>query len=437
MQEWGFTRFGIDKYITTKFYNPERYDDCRNIFKALWKDSNGKKWEDYTADDLTMYGVPIEKFISLVTPRGVAANGIKVVFEGIYGIAEKDERKVNYDSNIVSIILLERITGKIGTRDNYCKGYQQQLSDLLLKIMNDDLEKASEDMEVLIESILAAGISGNNEIYSLTDEGNNSQSLAAPLISLVTQIYPDIPNEILSVGLNISNIFQNHEPIVTITHMMAQDSYYIDDYNETHSDRLYVVSLFSNADLFRAEFYGFNEMFVWKADNVNNWAEELINISSPNRLVYVEGYVLGRSDVHFAQPSSAVGYYSYVTEEKMSLFCPANHKYRISMKSYSKKPDHDINYQAYYQRIRVTGLISLPGSSMIPNKVDVLDTYSDNVSFNSDYVVRDVNAIPGSQIGTAFGSGSLIILIVAGAFLLGVIIYSVIYRKRRKTRNMN
>ena len=430
MQEWGFTRFGIDKYIKTKFYDSANYGDYRYIFKALWTNANNKKWDDYSADTLTMYGIPAERLASLLTPSGWVANGLAAYFEGLKGIAEIDTRKANYDSNIVSTMVLEELVSKIGSRENYCKYYQQGISDLLLEVMNDDEKKSSEYLETLTQSIIAYGISGNS---SEIENAKYNLKPVVPLISVVSQMYLEIPNELLSTGMNIGNIFQNHEPIVTITHMDAQDSYYIDDYNSTHSDRLYLVPLHNNADFFRAEFYGFNNLVVWNADNINNWAEEA-RLNNPHVLVDVEGFTFGRSEVKQALSSCAVGYYSYVTEEKMKLFCLPNHKYRISMKSYSKQPSHDVNYQAYYERIRVTGLTAstIFGNKIsVTNKVDRLDTYSDTVSFNSDYVIRDVYVFTNKQTGTAFGTGSIIIISIAGVVLFGTIIYSVIYKKKQ------
>ena len=433
MQEWGFTRFGIDKYIKTKFYDPENYGDYRNIYKALWTNVNHMKWENYSADTLTMYGIPGEKIASLLTPSGWVANGLGAYFEGLNGIAEIDTTKANYDSNIVSTLVIEELASKIGSREKYCKYYQQGVSDVLLQVMNDDEKKSSEYIETLIQSIIVYGIGAN-----ANDVENAKYNLkpVVPLINVVAQIYLEIPNEILSVAINIGNIFQNHEPVVTITHMEAQDSYYIDDYNNTHSDRVYLVPLHNNADMFRAEFFGFNNLVVWKGDNNTNWAEVALDINSPNKLINVEGFTFGKSEIHNAQPSCAVGYYSYITEEKMKLFCQVNNTYRIGMKSYSKKPvEHEVSYKAYYKRLRATGVTTLNAfgiTNTIPNYAKLIDSYSDKVVFNSDNIVRTVSPYTSQLTGTAFGTGSIKIISIAGVVLFGTIIYSVIYKKKQQ-----
>ena len=433
MQEWGFTRFGIDKYIKTKFYDPENFGDYRYIYKELWTNVNHMKWDDYSADTLTMYGIPGEKIASLLTPDGWLANGLAAYFEGIDGIAEIDTTKANYDSNIVSTLVIGELAGKINTRDNYCKYYQQGVSDLLLEVMNDDKKKSSEYIENLIQSIIIYGMGTNS-----TEVENAKYNLkpVAPLINVVSAMYLEIPNEVLSTGVNIGNIFQNHEPIVTITHMEAQDSYYIDDYNKTHSSKIYIVPLFENADMFYADIFGFNNLVVWKSDNNTNLAEVALDIDGINKLIYVEGFTFGKSEIHNAKPSCAVGYYSYITEEKMKLFCQVNNTYTIGMKSYSKKPvKHEVSYKAYYKRFRATGVTTLNILGITtkhPNYAKLIDSYYDKVVFNSDDIVRTVSPYTSQLTGTAFGTGSIIIISIAGVVLLGIIIYSVIYKKKQQ-----
>ena len=50
MSEYGFTRFGTDKYITTKFYDPQNFENNRKTMKALYVET-GSKESDYKADD--------------------------------------------------------------------------------------------------------------------------------------------------------------------------------------------------------------------------------------------------------------------------------------------------------------------------------------------------------------------------------------------------
>ena len=65
MSEYGFTRFGTDKYITTKFYDPRNFENNRKTMKALYVE-NGSKESDYKADDFKVYGTPLKKMAPLV-----------------------------------------------------------------------------------------------------------------------------------------------------------------------------------------------------------------------------------------------------------------------------------------------------------------------------------------------------------------------------------
>jgi hypothetical protein len=60
MAEYGFTRFGIDKFITTKFYDPDNYEKNRRYFKALYDVVNETDEVTYTADNFGMAGLKVE-----------------------------------------------------------------------------------------------------------------------------------------------------------------------------------------------------------------------------------------------------------------------------------------------------------------------------------------------------------------------------------------
>ena len=180
----------------------------------------------------------------------------------------------------------------------------------------------------------------------------------------------DIPNEIISIGLYAANIFQNHYTEVVIAHMQAQDTFYIDAYNNSHEDKISIVPLFDNADYGRIHFFGFNDLGL------------RLNSKDGTRVVNVEGHLVGKSDIKECGREYAVGYYSYVTEEKMELYVPVGRKYNISMKSYSKKPRHRVEYWADYMYFTI-------GKELKTHKQ--LDHKKENVWFNSDRYKRDVN----------------------------------------------
>ena len=181
--------------------------------------------------------------------------------------------------------------------------------------------------------------------------------------------YWERPNELISIAVHISDIFQNHVSDVNLAHLQAQDSYYIDEYNKNHEDQIRVVPLRDNADFGRMKFFGFNDLGL------------RLESKKGKRVVNVEGHVLGKSDVEQCDKYYAVGYYSYITEEKMELFMPIDRKYNISMKSYSKKPRHRVEYWGYYQFMAL--------DNRKKKKVQ-LDHKKDTAYFNSDRFKRDV-----------------------------------------------
>ena len=139
MSEYGFTRFGIDKFITTEFFDPDNFADNRDVFLNLYEE-NGTPRSEYKADDFKMYGTPLKKMAPLVAelvaclPAGVA-EVVSQIKDGT--ILVKDDTKANYDANIATYLLLEEMTKNIGSRSDYCSKYQQGVSNFLLTLMND------------------------------------------------------------------------------------------------------------------------------------------------------------------------------------------------------------------------------------------------------------------------------------------------------------
>ena len=463
MSGFGFTRFGIDKYITTKFFDPLNFADNRTTFKMLYAEFQDV--DKYQGDTLIMYGIPAEYIPLLVTPIGATITGTHAAITGDLWFIEEDKRKVNYDSNIVSTLFVDELTSAVGSREEYCKTYQDAISKALLIAMNDDSKVSEEDISDLIDAMIVEAISESTgkvgelttALYDYFSENNNSnlgKELVQTMVGLLEKVYAEKPNEVLSIALGITGIFQNHEPDVTLGHMMSQDNYYTENYlaennvNMLNSYTL-VVPLRDNADMIHASFFGFNDLAVWDTEktDVNSIMNKIKSgdILSTSYIVNVAGHTLGRSDVTHCEPGCAVGYYSYVTEEKMELFLPINHKYKLSMKCYSKKPiDHRIEYTAYYRYAKVNDLTQMNliemNSISIPHRVATLDSYYAKVAGSSDYIIRDLlnteyrNSFNNS-LGTAFGEGNIYIIIGAVVLLAGTTISSFIYVKKKKSKN--
>ena len=374
MAEYGFTRFGIDKFITTKFFDPKNYESNRRVYKKLHDLINQSDEVKYSADDFGMYGLKIEDFLKIIT----VIPAIIDLFTGDFGQV-KDKTKVNYDANIAATLFIEEFTSQLGSRDNYVKKYQTPMENLMLIMKNEQITEVPSTPGLLARMFVISSISssvlGNfNGITKAIKAGMGSYATTiVELLDVLTnpmiKAYWERPNELISIAVHIGDIFQNHFSDVTFAHMQAQDSYYIDDYNLNNEEKISVVPLRENADFGRMKFFGFNDLGL------------RLESKKGTRVVNVEGHILGKSDIKQCGAEYAVGYYSYITEEKMELFMPIGRKYNISMKSYSKKPRHRCEYWAYYQFIALDNR----GKKRVQ-----LDHKKDTAYFNSDRFKRDV-----------------------------------------------
>ena len=383
MSEYGFTRFGIDKFITTEFFDPDHFTDNRDVFLNLYEE-NGTPRGEYKADDFKMYGTPLKKMAPLVAelvaclPAGVAEI-VSQIKDGT--ILVKDDTKANYDANIAAYLLLEEITKNIGSRSDYCSKYQQGVSNFLLTLMNDvDALKKEELYGLLSKVLLSAAVSSVPGFGNLAEDAMRAVlpkdaktdaviDAIEPLLKVVAQTYWNRPNELISFGLYVKDIFQNHDNGVNIAHLEAQDSYYVASYNSKHGILMPVVGLRDSADFGRVTCKDYNDI-------------GLFNENGKTNLVTVKGAKGVKSEVKKCEKGFAVGYYSYATEEGLELFMPVNRKYILNMMSYSVKPKHTVSYSAFYQ-------------SVSPNSDcrfrDGRGNFSDWYFMDSDFLQRGVN----------------------------------------------
>ena len=374
MAEYGFTRFGIDKFITTRFYDPSNYENNRRVFKKLHDLINQSDEVKYSADNFGMYGLKIEDFLRIIT----VIPAIIGLFTGDFGQV-KDNTKANYDANIASTLFIEELTSQLGSRNNFVKKYQTPFENLMLIMKNEQFTNIPSTPGLIFRMILLSSISGSvignfDSIKkavkaAVGDYATTIVDILDVLTDPIIDAYWERPNELISIAVHVSDIFQNHFSDVTFAHLQAQDSYYIDDYNKVNEEKISVVPLRNNADFGRMKFFGFNDLGL------------RLESKKGTRVVNVEGHILGKSDIEQCNAEYAVGYYSYITEEKMELFMPINRKYNISMKSYSKKPRHRCEYWAYYQFIALDNR----GQKRVQ-----LDHKKDTAYFNSDRFKRDV-----------------------------------------------
>ena len=300
MSEFGFTRFGIDKYIANEFYDPDNYDNNRLIFKIMYSINN--KWNNYTGDDLTMYN----------------SNGI-------------DKSKVNFDSNILSNILLEEVTNIIGSRDEYCSKYQNSFRDLASILRSDDLNERN-DIVNYLKGLFDSYLGDSSGSFKILGDSKNQKITYSllPIIKIALELYKIRPNEVISIAKNASNIFDNHFDNVLVAHAKSQDSYYIDSYNKSHNTNYKPIELLDNVDYGIIVLNGFNDIELLLDDELK---------------INIEGYVSKESIIKKCD----LGYIVNYNKNKIELFIPVNNKYNINIKSYSKKLKHDINYKVLYR----------------------------------------------------------------------------------------
>ena len=380
MSGFGFTRFGQDKFITTKFYDPSGFDENRKIYKKIYSQSY-KDVDKYSADNFEMRGSPGINIASILAssvvggPIGSALTGYLI--HKTSGITEVDKRNANYDSNIVSSLLLDELCGCIGSRDNYCKYYQGIAKDVMQILMNDSKEDKSEKLTVFICSILLESVLrsiGINNVNIIKLVYPNFEAVAISDIvnfaGLLINVFINKPNEVVTAIMNISDIFKNHETDVNVCHIECQDSYYIDAYNQKYNgtDSVKLVSLRDEAALLHMSFDGYNDVQVTDENK--------------KQIVNVEGHVFGRSDVKSCEPYCAVGYYSYLTAEKMELYLPVNKTYNISFKGYSKKLYHTVSYKTECKYVSAS------------NNKQSLPAKTDTAWFNTDRVNLTINVKP-------------------------------------------
>ncbi|MCR4699137.1 MAG: hypothetical protein K5762_07210 [Bacilli bacterium] len=389
MSNYGFTRFGVEKFVTTKFYDPDNFTNNRKTMLKLYE-SIDPDVAKYTGDDLTVY---TSSFV----------NSMLSVYGGTIGIAinlanflKVDKTKKNYDSNIVCNLFIDEFTRCMGSRSDYAKKYEPKMisiADMLFDTsasLGDFIPGVTSSfltttILLLPTAILAYIVSGNKTVFKIpffasqfvSDDQTNERlesfcGLLADVTVPLASAYWEKPNELIAIIMNMSSILQNHYTEVSIAHMMAQDSYYIDAYNkENTQETISLVPLRSNADYVRMHLFGYNDIGL------------RLDSKKGKRIVNINGHAVGASDIDYCRNDCACGYYSYATEEKLEVFCPVGRKYNISMKSYSKKPWHRCEYWAYYTYLPI-------GSKKVMERQ--IGHHKESYCFNSDREKYDIDA---------------------------------------------
>ncbi len=355
MNDFGFTRFGIDKFITTKFFDAKNYEENRQITGALYAINHGEY--DWKCDKLTTYNIPLSKIITTVADfSNIASFIIKWIVDGSPkpDLVEEDTKKVNYDANIVLTTAIDHIMGYLGTRENYCNRYQN-FARSVMKVFMKDVKGPNElGFGDWLACLIIQGIAylawGNTDwiinwdtFTDLTDGDIES------ILWLASNVFLEFPGELLTLGFCFEDIFDNHSTALNVAHAMAQDSYYIDWYNNNHPD----------ATISKVPYRKHSSFFYIDAIDINDvWVQDFsAGIPGYHTAVDVNGSDTGASDIAKCLDGYAVGYYNYSNYERTITVLPADHDYYYEGNEYSWDPWHLIqcfkwNYidnQTYYR----------------------------------------------------------------------------------------
>ena len=378
MSQYGFTRFGQDKFITTLFFDPDNFISNRHSPRALYGTMHDAA-DELTGDHIVMNGITgDEEFLAMLGLTSYVIEAVRAAVNGVMTFVSVDDTKALYDPNIVETIILEELVNAIGTRDDYVRLYQEGMRDLLMAFMSDVKKEDEDPMTLLIEGIIFSclgDIDGSVVPFGIVAAefadylfySPEAASMESKLVHVAKAIFAERPNELVTMALYIGTIFSNHGTDNVLAHMQAQDFYHTDLYNDTHPrDHAAVIPLRGSADMGRITFDGYNDILVEKD------GETLVN---------VKGDAWGKSKIVECEGGFAVGYYSYAFSEKMELFFPLDTDLTVTFRGYSKKILHEVSYDIYRQ------YNSVGPYGEIKTRV-AHDT--DFCSFETDTVVRNI-----------------------------------------------
>ena len=334
MHGWGFTRFGIDKYVITEFFDPTNFKASRDTFKAFYKDG-------FSGDDFTVYkGASITDWIPFY-------NGNFSIFgtiaERVTEQIMDKSTKLNYDANIVVNLVFEAGVEAIGSREDYAEKYQDTAVRALWSFVTDDKFVGSEPniLEFINELIFLA--LGNffvgGDIFNMAEYATFTASTELlALAKVLVEVIGKRTEDTFSFIKNVANIFDNHGTFVSVAFLKAQDSFYIDDYNSDSDTKIKIAPLRKDASYRRLFHWSFNDIEVYriKADG------------SPYKVAYIEGSRFHKSNVKSCDKGHAIGYYHYgIVDEDIEVFIPANQGYDVYSTFYSLVPVKKIRMHAY------------------------------------------------------------------------------------------
>ena len=334
MQRYGFTRFGIDKFITTQFFDPDPFDANRRFVKALARDYDSSY--NWTADDFTTYGISYSTLLSnpdtilqVIDWATVGGDFPKVIYN--------DTNKQNYDANIVLDVLIDRAIDSLGDRQSYCDHFQDFARKLMHAMMPDCKQEGALTWKELVIMVAiqalgyavlgpAAGLITDLDLETLTGCTSSDVYFA---LGIAGDVFLEYPTEVISLAKGIGDVFENHSTQLNVFHAQAQDSYYIKRFNKEYQlGQIRLVPYRDNSELVRFECIDINEGHIYVD------GEEKLLVDNRDD-VAENGQQANGTQIYTLFDGFAVGIYNYTDYHRLEVFVPSFYDFKFHFYDHS------------------------------------------------------------------------------------------------------
>ena len=294
--ELGFTRYGDDLFIDTKFNNP------------------------------TSYSVSYSRFINQynqlqsTNPYIIDSYNAKTMTGG------DDDNKKQYNQMEVNNNLIAELTNVIGSRNNYVSSYQAAITDAMNLFFS---EEPGETLTQFFKSMFSGWLQdlGIMKEDSSVIKMNNAviNTAIKKLLPLAYDLWTTYhSSELYSTIHNISSVGQAHSTNVCFAWLRSMDN----NYNKYTLNRLN-----DNFQYYHIHLYAFNDL--------------LLKSKSGAKLVEFEGHYFTKSDVTLYNTNGfSAGYYPSATNCNIELFIPVGN-YTLTYDGVVKTTHKDANYSLY------------------------------------------------------------------------------------------
>ena len=338
MSRYGFTRFGIDKFIVTEFFDPNSISFDRRFVKCLAREYDPDY--NWTADDFTTYGIQYSTLLSEPDTVLQVIDWAVSMGQGEFPkVIYNDTNKQNYDANIVLNLLMDRAIDNLGDRQNYCDSFQTFACNLMHYMMADckdpdALTWQSLAIMVAIQALgyvvlgPAVGLITDLDLSAITGCTSSDVYFA---LNILGNVFLEYPTEVISIAKGIGDVFHNHDTQLNVFHAQAQDSYYIQWYNHNNqTEQIRLVRYRDNSELVRFECIDINEARIY----VNGDGRSCLPSLRRSRRWAMSATLFQTWHIHYTKTSRyarsfswfdgfAVGIYNYASYHRLEVFVPS------------------------------------------------------------------------------------------------------------------